>query len=174
MRSTFLDEFKLKPWLYLDQTHITTRAIFECFAGSDEIVTKIPNTQLSDIRVSNLSRVKLSQVKQSLCFKYDYLYDIPELVNEIKKEIPLSCDKVITDGSRPFRVKWVGYRPDGLEVVVDCRLKVPPTSSAYHDARQDIMEAIARVVKRKGIQFSPPTALKLVSNGRDQELDLVI
>ncbi|KAL3799966.1 hypothetical protein HJC23_007439 [Cyclotella cryptica] len=142
--------------------------------GSDEIVTKIPNTQLSDIRVSNLSRVKLSQVKQNLCFKYDYLDDIPELVHEIKKEIPLSCDKVIIDGSRPFRVKWVGYRPDGLEVVVDCRLKVPLTSSAYHDARQDIMEAIARVVKRKGIKFSPPTALKLVSTGKDQERDLVI
>ena len=90
------------------------------------------------------------------------------------KEIPLSCDKVITDGSRPFRVKWVGYRPDGLEVVVDCRLKVPPTSSAYHDARQDIMEAIARVVKRKGIQFSPPTALKLVNTGTDQGTGLII
>ena len=135
-----------------------------CFIGDDEIVTKIPNTQLADIRVSNLSSLKISQVKQTLHFAYNYLNDIPELVNDIKSEITKSCHKVITDGSRSFRVTWVGYNPAGLEVVVNCKLKVPPKSGAYHTARQEIMEAIARVVKRKGVEFAPPTEVKLVGN----------
>lgn len=134
------------------------------YAGDDEIVTKIPNTQLADIRVSNLSSLKISQVKQTLHFAYNYLNDIPELVNDITSEITNSCDKVITDGSRSFRVTWVGYTPAGLEVVVNCKLKVPPKSGAYHAARQEVMEAIARVVKRKGVEFAPPTEVKLVGS----------
>ena len=44
-----------------------------CCVASDEHITRIPNNQLSDIRISNLSRVKFSQVKQTLHFKYEDL-----------------------------------------------------------------------------------------------------
>jgi hypothetical protein len=115
----------------------------------------------------------MSQVKQTLCFTYNYLNDIPELVNEIKKEIVETCDKVITDGSRSLRVVWTGYTPMGLEVDVNCKLSVPPKSGAYHKARQEVMEAIARVVKRKGVEFSPPTEVKLMGGG-DKAQDLIV
>ena len=106
--------------------------------------------------------MKISQVKQTLCFAYEYLHDIQDLVEEIKKEIGESCDEVIMDGSRSFRVTWSGYTPAGLEVIVNCKLKAPPKSGAYHVARQKVNEAIARAVKRKGIDFAPPTEVKLV------------
>jgi hypothetical protein len=144
-------------------------------AGSDEIITKIPNNQLSNIRISNLSRLKRSQVLQSLTFKYDYLGDIPELCKEMKDEIATSCGEVITDGSATFRVSWAGYDTEGLNVVVDCTLKVPPKTGSYHVARQEIMEAIARVVKQKGIAFSPPAEVKIIGTGKDDDnMDLVI
>ena len=130
--------------------------------ADDEIITKIPNSQLSNIRVSNLSTLKISQVKQSLSFAYNYLDVIPDLVIDIKKEIADSCDKVISDATRKLRVNWTGYSPTGLEVVVNCKLSVPPGTGAYHEARQEIMEAIARAVRRNGVEFSPPTEVKLV------------
>lgn len=143
------------------------------YPADDEIVTKIPNTQLSDIRVSNLSNLKISQVKQSLTFAYEYLHRIPELVKEIKKEIVESCNRVITDGSRSFRVNWTGYTPTGIDVVVNCKVKAQPGSGAYHEARQEIMEAIARAVKRMDVKFSPPTEVRIVGE-IDQQQDIIV
>mmetsp|Transcript_29985 Transcript_29985/g.57326 ORF Transcript_29985/g.57326 Transcript_29985/m.57326 type:complete len:370 (+) Transcript_29985:125-1234(+) len=47
--------------------------------GGDEIVTKIPNTQLSNIRVSNLSRMRQSQVYKyilPLSSSYFFIFDL--------------------------------------------------------------------------------------------------
>ena len=52
--------------------------------GFDEVITKIPNTQLSDIRISNRSRLKFSQVKQKLRFRYEDIDKIPSLVEDIR------------------------------------------------------------------------------------------
>lgn len=125
--------------------------------GTDEMVIKIPNTQLADIRISNRARTKFSQVKQNLHFKYDDLDKIPSLVNEIRDEIAASCPKVITDGSRPFYVKWVDFDRDHVKVLVDCRLRNPPSGEKYYEARQGILEAIARAVRRKKVDFAMPT-----------------
>lgn len=128
--------------------------------GFDEVITRIPNTQLSDIRVSNRSRMKFSQVKQRLRFKYEDLDLIPELCNDIRDEIAASCPKVVTDGSRTFRVAWTDYADDHVEVVVDCRLRNKPTGTLYYEARQGILEAIAQAVKKKRVEFAPPTIRK--------------
>ena len=125
--------------------------------GFDEVITKIPNTQLSDIRISNRSRMIYSQVKQRLRFEYEAIDIIPELCEEIREEIARSCPKVVTDGSRTFRVKWTDYQSDHVEVVVDCRLRNGPSGEKYYEARQGILEAIARAVKKRGIKFAVPT-----------------
>lgn len=131
--------------------------------GFDELVTTIPNTQLSDVRISNKSRMKFSRVKQNLHFRYLDLDKIPGLVDEIKGEIAKSCPKVVTDGSHTFRVRFVDYAADHVVVLVDCRLRNPPSGEKYYEARQGVLEAIARAVKRKGVQFSLPTEISLES-----------
>jgi small-conductance mechanosensitive channel len=98
---------------------------------------------------------------------------IPDLVIDIKKAILDSCDKVISDATRKLSVYWTGYSATGLEVVVNCKLSVPPKTGAYNEARQEIMEAIARAVRRNGVEFSPPTEVKLV-DGSGQGNNLVI
>lgn len=75
--------------------------------------------------MSNLSRLKRSQVKQQLWFAYDDLDKLPTVIENIKMEIGASCPSLITDGSRPFRVIWSDYRDDHLEVSVDCRFRHP-------------------------------------------------
>ncbi|KAL7545603.1 hypothetical protein ACHAWF_008961 [Thalassiosira exigua] len=131
--------------------------------GSDELLTKIPNTQLSNVRVSNRSRMKFSQVKQELRFKYEDLEKIPDLIEAIKDEIAASCPKVVRDGSRPFRVRWTDYAPDHARVKVDCRLRNSPSGEAYYEARQGILEAIARAARSKGVEFAVPTEIVLMN-----------
>ncbi len=122
--------------------------------GCDELITKIPNTQLSNIRISNRSRMKFSQVKQQLHFKHEDMGRIPDLCAEIRKEIAASCPKVVTDGSRTFHVKWVDFGKDCVEVIVDCRLRTPPIGGEYYEARQVVLEAIAKAVQRSGVEFA--------------------
>lgn len=122
--------------------------------GSDELITTIPNTQLSDIRISNRSRMRFSQVKQTLYFKHEDLGKMPSLCAAIRKEIADTCSLVVADGSRTFRVKLVEIGKDAVEVVVDCRLRTPPIGEQYFEAREDVLEAIARAVERAGVEFA--------------------
>jgi small-conductance mechanosensitive channel len=129
--------------------------------GSNELVTSIPNTQLFNIRISNRSRMKFSQVKQILHVKYDSLDKIPGLVVKIKEEITASCPLVITDGSRPFNVWWTDFGSDHIEVTVDCRLGNPPIGQKYYEARQGVLEAIANAVKKQNCELASPTKIVL-------------
>ena len=79
---------------------------------------------------------------------------IPALCKEIKAEIAVSCPKVITDGSRVFRVTWVDFAAHYVEVLVDCRLKNPPSGDKYYKARQGVLTAIARAASRKEVKFA--------------------
>jgi small-conductance mechanosensitive channel len=121
------------------------------FSGGDELVVSIPNSQLSNIRVTNRSNLKYSQVKQTLRFDYSDIERLPALVACIKEEIRTSCPEVISDGSRPF------FEADHLEVSVDCRLRSPPIGDKYVEARQNILMAIARAVKKMRLNFAMPT-----------------
>jgi len=122
--------------------------------GHDEVVTKISNTELEKMRVSNLSLGSTSQVKQMLRFQYSTLKNAGELVEEIKSQIQQTTDKLITDGSRPFRVHWTGFGEEWLEVTVDCRLNIPPLTDEYYDTRQKILQAIARATEKCNARFA--------------------
>jgi len=98
--------------------------------------------------------MKFSQVKQQLNFKHEDMGRIPNLCDEIRKEIAASCPKVVTDGSKTFSVKWVDFGKDSIEVIVDCRLRTPPIGEEYYEARQEVLQAISNAVQRMGIEFA--------------------
>ena len=125
--------------------------------GGDELITSIPNSQLMDLRITNRSNQKYSQVIQTLRFDYSDVDRIPALLACIKDEIKASCPEVITDGSHPFRVHWTNFEADHLEVTVDCRLNSPPIGDKFYDVRQNILVAIARAVKKMEVTFAMPT-----------------
>ena len=56
------------------------------YCCSDEIMISIPNADLLKERLSNLSRVRHSQVKQVLRLRYDDVDKIPSLIEQIKYE----------------------------------------------------------------------------------------
>jgi hypothetical protein len=92
-------------------------------------------------------------VKQTLRISYDDAEKIPKLIANIKQEIKSSCPKLITDGSRAFRVHWQNFEDDHLQVVVDCHFTIKPTGDEYYDNRQEVLNAIFRAVKKTGVQF---------------------
>ena len=112
--------------------------------GYDEVTTRIPNSQLSQQRVRNISRVTRSQVQQELWFSYKDIDKMPALMEAIKEEVKDACGEfLISDGSRPFRAHWRDYTSDHLEVVVDVHFNIPGATQAYWDNKQVRSESVA-------------------------------
>ena len=127
--------------------------------GTDNIVLKVPNSQIYKQRVSNYTKTKQSQVRQVLRFKYADLRNLSKIMNDIKDEIESSCSpSLIVDGSRPFRVYLFSYQEDHIEVIVNCHLNIPPNCGPYYEARQRVLEAIARAVAENNkTEFALPS-----------------
>jgi small-conductance mechanosensitive channel len=121
--------------------------------GSDEIMVSIPNGDMLQRQVSNLSRVRFCQVKQMLRFPYKDADKLPALFNAIKEEIRLACPALITDGSRPFRAYWTDYNDEYLGVMVDTHFHLKPIGDEYWENRQRVLQAIDKAVKKVGVSF---------------------
>ena len=122
--------------------------------GSDNLLTRVPNAMLSSQKVSNLSRLKISQVKQTLRFHYDDAGKVPEVLEDIREEIQKSCPRLITNNSRPFRVFWTNINEDHLEVMVDTHHNIAPLGDAYWKNRQEVLMAIHRAVKKNNLKLA--------------------
>uniref|UniRef100_A0A7S0BZA9 Mechanosensitive ion channel MscS domain-containing protein n=1 Tax=Proboscia inermis TaxID=420281 RepID=A0A7S0BZA9_9STRA len=122
--------------------------------GDDEISVEIPNSQIENEKIVNLSRTSNSQVTQKLRYHTNVVDKMPELVAAIRAEIVASCPELISDGSRPFRVHWSGIGEGHVEVEVDCRFRVSPGSDAYCEVRQELLGALARASKACGAAFA--------------------
>ena len=121
--------------------------------GSDEVMLTISNADLVSERVSNLSRVNQSHVKQILRFHYNDVDKLPLLFDSIKREIRKAAPSVITDGSRPFRCFWTNFEKNHLEVTVEAYFRVKPIGDAYWENKQSVLQAINRAVKMNQMDF---------------------
>jgi small-conductance mechanosensitive channel len=122
--------------------------------GSDNLVTRVPNTLLSSQKVSNVSRIRQCQVKQTLRFHYKDVDKMPNILEDIREEIKFSCPRLITDNSRPFRVFWTNFNEDHLEVVVDTHHNIAPIGDAYWINRQNVLMAIAKALRKHDVEFA--------------------
>ncbi len=121
---------------------------------SEEMVMAIPNKDLSQSNLINISRMKFSRVRQDLHFLYEDCQKLPEVLADIKHEIRSSCPFAVIDGSKPLRAYFKNFGDSYLEVEVDVRLKCRPSGEEYKKGRQDILLAIDRVVKRHNMDFA--------------------
>jgi small-conductance mechanosensitive channel len=121
----------------------------------NEIIVKIPNADMEQNQVSNLSDTKYSQVKQTLHLTLAAIKKIDTLIDNIKKEIIQSCPKlVIRDEHRSFRVHWTSYKHRHIEVTVDCKFDIPPGTDEFYDNQQEVLKAIARATHDVEVNFS--------------------
>lgn len=124
------------------------------FRGSDNIETRVPNALLSSQKISNVSRVKICQVEQTLRFRYEDARKLPKIMNDIKDEVLASCPHVITDAAiRPFRIYWTDFKEDHLEVMVNTHHKIVPNSDEYYVNRQNMLSAILRAVEKNDVDL---------------------
>jgi len=121
--------------------------------GSDDIRISIPNTDLVNQAVSNLSRVRYSQVKQTLRFKYGDRRLVPIVLKSIKEEVRAACPELVTDGTRPFRAHWTDYQAGFLEATVDFHFRIRPVGEQYWDNRQKVLQAIDRAIDKHEIEL---------------------
>lgn len=122
---------------------------------SNNVITRVPNTMLSSQKVSNLSRVAQSQVKQTLRFNYKDALILPAVLQDIKAQIRATCPRLITDGSRPFRAYWTDYQDDHLSVMIDSHFNIPPFSDEYWQNRQNVLIAITKAITKYNVQLVP-------------------
>jgi len=133
--------------------------------GYDNICIKIPNSQLSNQRVSNISKVEMCQVKQTLYFAQEDYKKITQLLDCIKNEIKEACPHLIINGKRPFRAYWTSFLEERLEVFVDCHFTLPPSGDAYWGNRQQMMQAIAMAMEKcEMTQALPSSAVRQITN----------
>lgn len=127
------------------------------FEGSDNISVRIPNSELTGKRVSNISRMTRSQVKQSLRFKYSDLDRLPKVLEDIKAEIAATCPGLITDGSKAFQALLTQYAADHVQAVINCHFDIKPGSGEHAETKQKVMMAIASAMKQNNIEFAIPS-----------------
>jgi Mechanosensitive ion channel len=119
----------------------------------DNKMEVIPHSKLCTLRVWNISRIHVCQVKQILRFRYADAERLPALLPDLVNEIVAACPTCITDGTRPLRAVWTDYKEDHLRVMVDAHFELPPIGKKYWANRQCVMEAIGRAVRKHDVQF---------------------
>ena len=116
-------------------------------------MVSVPNTQLTNQQISNLSRVRNSQVKQILLFKYEDEQKIPKVIKDIKAEVEAVAPRLITDKSTPYRVYITEFSSSGIKVEFDSHYHISPIGDAYWENRQEVLKAISRAVKKNGVEL---------------------
>ena len=123
---------------------------------SDNTRTRIPNAQLANKTVTNLSRCTQCQVKTVLYFDYSDMQKLPALIKDIKEEVKANCPALITDGSRPFRVHWTDITDDRLAVTCDLHFEVKPYGDPYLNTKQQALEAIGQALAKNKVELAVP------------------
>jgi small-conductance mechanosensitive channel len=104
--------------------------------------------------VANISRSRLSTVKQALAISYDDVDKLPALMKDIKSEIRGACPTLIDDGSRGFQVYFTDYKEYSVEVVVTAHFRTKPFCDAYWQVKQDVLLAIREAMRKNDVNFS--------------------
>ncbi len=120
---------------------------------TQEMKLTIPNKELFSSRLINMSRIKYSRVLQELHFHYEDAHILPQILDEIIKEIRTSCSMVVKDGSKPLRANLQKFGLSELVVEFEAVLNCSPGTLQFQNGRQEVLLAIDRAVRRLGKQL---------------------
>ena len=131
-------------------------ASFSCMLSYDNIITRVPNSQITKSRISNLSRCPRSRLRQNIRIKYSDIDKLPALLIDIREEIIISCPKVISDGSKSFHTVISSFEADHIQVMILAHFEIPPVTAEYIRNRHDVLLAIHRAMKKHQVDFAIP------------------
>lgn len=139
--------------------------------GYDNIVTRIPNSQLTKLKISNLSRVKRSRLRQNIRFKHADIDKLPACLADIKDEIKLACPKLVSDGTKSFHVVLTSFEADHIQGMVLAHFDIQPVTAEFIRNRQDVVFAIARAMQKNGVECALPAIAYNVGSARHDPAD---
>ena len=122
----------------------------------DSAVVDIPNTQLGNQRVINISRCNICRVLTLLRFEYNDVQKIPHTLELIKNEIVESCPKLIKNGKKPFRAMISSFERDYVEATVNCSFEISPTGEEYWTNREKMFLEMDRGIRKSEIRYARP------------------
>lgn len=134
----------------------------------DRSVINIPNADLAERNIVNLSACDRFLLKQSFAVRNDTSDDqLRYLLAELRKLLHAHPETLHTRDD-PIRVRFLGFQNDAL--TVELRVYVRTTSySAFLAIQEDIMLRVMKVVKEAGTAFGRPE--RLLYMARDPGLD---
>lgn len=139
---------------------VVARFVTTLLLGETEIPVRIPNKEINNQRLSNISRVPACQIKQTLRLQYSDASKIPAFLDALKEEIRRTCPELISDGSRPFRAQLRNFEADHLAVVIDFHFaNVRPGGDAYYELVQRVMQTVDEVMNSRGLTYALPTSV---------------
>ena len=104
--------------------------------------------------MANISRTRLSSVKQAVAIAYNDVDKLPGLMDDIKAEIRSSCPTLVDDGSRAFSVFFTDYKESSVTVSVSAYFRTRPFTEEYQVVKQDVLMAIRRAATKNHVSFS--------------------
>lgn len=129
--------------------------VFSLFERLDDIYIQIPNSLLIHHPLTNITRAKRSQVKQTLRFKYKDLNKIPIILQDIKDAVKETCPKLVMEGAT-YRAVITSYESDHVQALVNFHFEIPSQTEAFHRNRQEVLLVIANVMKKHRVEFALP------------------
>lgn len=136
-------------------------------SGFDEFITRIPNQELANRRLCNVSRLKKCRIKFDLPIQHSDLEKVTPLCAEIKATVKKECPELISDGTRPFRVTMRQMLPDHLLVVIDSHFNLPPVGEAYYNNLHHVLELVGKVLQKNQITLATPQYRLATSSDND-------
>lgn len=92
-------------------------------------------------------------------------------MQNIKDVIAAECEKVMTDGSRPFWVHWREFEADHITVLVDVHFDIRHGTTAYYDMRMKVLLCIKKATEMTGVPFAMPARVSLPSDDSTRYLN---
>jgi small-conductance mechanosensitive channel len=168
----------IEPYKSSSSLLLLTTCITVCFGmfaimicmhiDHNELLVRIPNSELHGKSVASLSRGKMCQVKQTLRINHSDVDKIDNLLHDIKDEVlKATTPDIIPQGQgRPFRAHLRDMEDDHLSVVCEFHFNIRPSGDVYWDNRQRTLQAIQRALRRNAIQLVSTTSFGSALNER--------
>ena len=126
----------------------------------------VPNGQLANMNVENLSRSDKSLFRTKLEFRRETSPDRLNVLLKEMRELLSDCPEVDPEGTR---VRFVGFGESSLDVEVYCHIRTTKLLE-FLAIREDLLLRIMRVVAAVGVEFAIPSrSLYLTQDQSDLE-----
>lgn len=114
----------------------------------------IPNSVFATVVVENPSRMSHRRIYETLGVRYQDVTVVDAIVRDIRAMLAARDD---VDSQQPLIVNLVSFGASSLEIMIYC-LVTEKRWVAFHALKEDVMLAVAGIVRQHGAEIAYPTS----------------